>query len=48
MGLSVVLVSANTNQAGLVPAVLACTDMRPLTPSAPGAVSICKASPRPS
>ena len=31
-----------------VPGVAARTDMRPLTPSAPGAVSICSASPRPS
>ena len=40
--------SANTIQLGLVPGVLAVTDMRPLMPSAAGAVSTCRLSPRPS
>ena len=38
--------SANTIQLGLVPGVAAATDMRPVMPSAPGAVSTCRLSPR--
>ena len=46
--LSVLLVSANTIQLGLVPGTDARTVMRPDTPSAPAAVSTCRLSPRPS